>query len=144
MFCYLDFHCYFEANGRNHIHFRLIQVLKNSTAWHFSLSHHLLASWNLYIPRTLRSRRANAHLLIKFNAWTCQRLLNWNPTLKLTIVLIWKTPSCLKFGKTPCCRKFATKKLWVWAANDACFPWVLIWVVLGAMILVKSTAMHSG
>ena len=31
----LDFHCYFEANGQNHIHFRLIQVLKNSMAWHF-------------------------------------------------------------------------------------------------------------
>ena len=30
----LDFLCYFEANGQNHIHFRLIQVLKNSMAWH--------------------------------------------------------------------------------------------------------------
>ena len=35
MFCYLDFRCYFEANGQNHIHFRLIQVLKNSMALHF-------------------------------------------------------------------------------------------------------------
>ena len=35
MFSYLDFRCYFEANGQNHIHFRLIQVLKNSMAWHF-------------------------------------------------------------------------------------------------------------
>ena len=32
MFCYLDFRCYFEANGENHIHFRLIQVLKSSMA----------------------------------------------------------------------------------------------------------------
>ena len=32
MFCYLDFRCYFEANGQNHIHFRLIQFLKNSIA----------------------------------------------------------------------------------------------------------------
>ena len=32
MFCYLDFGCYFEANGQNHIHFRLIQFIKNSTA----------------------------------------------------------------------------------------------------------------
>ena len=30
MFSYLDFRCYFEANGQNHIHFWLIQVLKNS------------------------------------------------------------------------------------------------------------------
>ena len=35
MFCYLDFRCYFEANGQNHIHFRLIQVLKNSMTWYF-------------------------------------------------------------------------------------------------------------
>ena len=35
MFCYLDFRCYFEANGQNHIHVRLIQFLKNSIAWHF-------------------------------------------------------------------------------------------------------------
>ena len=34
MFCYLDFRCYFEANGQNYIQFRLIQVLKNSMAWH--------------------------------------------------------------------------------------------------------------
>ena len=32
MFCYLYFRCYFEANGKNHTHFRLIQVLKNSMA----------------------------------------------------------------------------------------------------------------
>ena len=28
MFCYLDFRCYFEANGQNHIQFRLMRVLK--------------------------------------------------------------------------------------------------------------------
>ena len=30
--CYLDFRCYFEANGEDHIHFRLIQFFKNSIA----------------------------------------------------------------------------------------------------------------
>ena len=30
MLPYLDFRCYFEAIGQNHIHFWLIQVLKNS------------------------------------------------------------------------------------------------------------------
>ena len=35
MSCYVDFCCYFVANGQNHIHFQLIQVLKNSMAWHF-------------------------------------------------------------------------------------------------------------
>ena len=61
----------------------------------FSLSHHVLASWNLYILfPVLRSRRANAHLLVRFNTWTSQRLLNWHPIPKLTIVLIRKD-SCV-------------------------------------------------
>ena len=65
-------------------------------AWHdiFLLSHHLLESWNLYIPRVAGPK--NAHLLVKFNAWTSQRLLIWNPIPKLTIVLT----VCLKFVKT--------------------------------------------
>ena len=119
MFCYLDFCCYFEANGQNHIHFRLIQVLKNSMAWHFLLSHHLLESWNLYIPRVAGPK--NAHLLVKFNAWTSQRLLIWNPIPKLTIILIWKTPACLKFVKTSnrAVENLPQRKLWVWEANDA-------------------------
>ena len=51
-------------------------------AWHdiFSHSHRPLASWNLYIVR-VAGRRANAHLLVKFNAWMSQRLLNSNPQL---------------------------------------------------------------
>ena len=79
----------------------------------------------------LRSRRANAHLLVKFHAWTSQRLLNWNAIPKLTIVPIWKTPTCLKFGTTsyPAVENFPQRKLWVWAANDA----RTIWVVRGAM-----------
>ena len=67
----------------------------------------------------LRSRRANTHLLVRFNTWTSQRLLNWNPIPKLTIVLIWKTPACLKFGKTSnrAVENFPQRKLWFWAAN---------------------------
>ena len=85
----------------------------------FSLSHHLLARWNLYISR-VAGWRANAHLLVKFNAWTNQRLLIWNPIPKLTIVLIWKTPACLKFVKTSnrAVENLPQRKLWVWAAND--------------------------
>ena len=58
-------------------------------------------------PVVLRSRRANAHLLV-------------NPILKLTIVLIWKTPACLKFGKTSnrAVENLPQRKLWVWAEND--------------------------
>ena len=61
-----------------------------------------------------RSRRENAHLLV-------------NPILKLTIVLIWKTPACLKFGKTfnRAVKNLPQRKLWVWAGNDARF--IRIW-----------------
>ena len=85
-------------------------------AWHdiFLLSHHLLESWNLYIPRVAGPK--NAHLLVKFNAWTSQRLLIWNPIPKLTIVLIWKTPAYLKCGK----KIFHKEDSWVWAVNNAC------------------------
>ena len=111
MFSYLDFRCYFEANGQNHIHFWLIQVLKNSMTWYF-LTFRPLSSKLEFVYSVslviLRSRRENAHLLI-------------NTILKLTIVLIWKTPPCLKFGKTSnrAVKKLPQRKLWVWAANDA-------------------------
>ena len=94
-------------------------------AWHdiFSLSHHLLASWNLYIPRVAgsKSKCSSSRLLVKFNAWTSQRLLNRNQIPKSTIVLTWRTPACLKFVKTSnrAVENLPPKKLWVWAANDA-------------------------
>ena len=111
MFSYLDFRCYFEANGQNHIHFWLIQVLKNSMTWYF-LTFRPFSSKPEFVysvsPVILRSRRENAHLLV-------------NPIPKLTIVLIWKTPPCLKFGKTSnrAVKNLPQRKLWVWAANDA-------------------------
>ena len=63
----------------------------------FSLSDHFPASWNLYIPVILGSQRENAHQASR----QVQRLDDPVPKWKLTIVLIWKTSSCLKFGKTP-------------------------------------------
>ena len=44
MFSYLDFRCYFEANGQNHIQFWLIKVLKNSMTWYFLTSSRPLSS----------------------------------------------------------------------------------------------------
>ena len=105
----------FEANDQNHIHFRHMEVIE----WHdiFSLWHHFLASWNLYtVSPVLQGQRANAHLLAKFNASTSQKLLIWNPIPELTIVLIWKTPACLKCGK----KIFHKEDSWVWAVNNAC------------------------
>ena len=79
------------SNGQNHIHFWLIQVLKNSMTCYFltfrSRSSKLEFVYSGVSPVMLRSRKENAHLLV-------------NPIPKLTIVLIWKTPPCLKFGKT--------------------------------------------
>ena len=91
----------------------------------------------------LRSRRANAHLLVRFNTWTSQRLLNWNPILKLTIVLIWKTPACLKFGKksNSAVENLLQRKLRVWAANDANFPVFLFELFLAQWSLVKCNAL---
>ena len=94
----------------------------------------------------LRGRRANAHLLVKSNAWTSQRLLNWNPIPKLTIVLIWKTTACLKFVKTShrAVENLPQRKLWVWAANDARFHRVFIWVVRGAIPWVPEVFLSCG
>ena len=60
------------------------------------------------VAEILRSRRENAHLLV-------------NPIPKLTIVLIWKSPACLKFGKTSnrVVKNLPQRKLWAWAGNDA-------------------------
>ena len=99
------------SNGQNHIHFWLMQVLKNSMTWYF-VTFRLLSSKLEYVysafPVMLRSRRENAHLLV-------------NPIPKLTIVLIWKTPPCLKFGKTSNrdVKNLPQGKLWVWASNNA-------------------------
>ena len=113
MFSYLDFCCCFEANGQNHIHFWPIQALKNSMAWHFLTFRSLSSKLEfVYPPWSFGVRRVIAHFLVKFNAWTSQRLLK-------SIVLIWKTPTCLKFGKNSnrVVENFPQRKLWVWAAN---------------------------
>ena len=83
LFCYLDFRCSFEANDQNHIHFCLIQVLKNGMALHFvTFRSPVQANQNsVYIPRDLaaesKSKRSSSR--VKFNAWTSQRLLKSNP-----------------------------------------------------------------
>ena len=101
MFCYLDFRCYFEANGQNHIHFRLMQVLKNSMAWHFLTFTSPPSKLEFVNPPCCGvEEQMLISVLVKFNAWASQRLLKLNPIPKITIVLIWKTPACLKFGKT--------------------------------------------
>ena len=97
-------------------------------AWHdiFSLSDHFPASWS--IPRDLAesSRRENAHLLV-------------NPIPKLTILLIWKTPPCLNFGKTSnrAVKNLPQRKLWVWAANDARSRKNLITPNFGERVLLR-------
>ena len=121
MLCYLDVRCYFEVKITSiFFSYRFLRI-----AWYdiFSLSDHFRSFQQTGIcisPVTLRrSRSANAHLLTMLNAWTSQRLLKSNP--KFTIVLIWKSPPCLKLGKTSnrAVENLPQRKLWVWAANDA-------------------------
>ena len=96
------------SNGQNHIHFWLIQVLKNSMTWYFLTFRPLSSKLEFVYSVFPVIRRENAHLLV-------------NPTPKLTIILIWKTHPCLNFGKTSsrAVTNLPQRKLWVWAANDA-------------------------
>ena len=69
-------------------------------------------------PVIFRSQKSN--LLIFLSSLTPGRVKgSWNPIPKLTIVLTWKTPTCLKFGKTSnrAVENLPQRKLWVWAAN---------------------------
>ena len=117
----------------------------------FSHFHIAFLQAGICISPVLRGPRANAHLLVKFNAWMSRRLLNWNPIPKLTIILIWKTPACLKFVKTcnGAVENLPQRKLWVRAANYACshppnFIVLLFELFLAQCILVKTSAVHSG
>ena len=107
----------------------------------FSLSHHLLASWNLYIPRVAESKSkcSSSRKVYKFNAWTSQRLLKSNPS---------KTSS-------RAVENLLQRKLCV--SSERCtlsptgLPRVFIWVVRRAMNSGKKwrsalwlNAMHSG
>ena len=121
MFSYLDFRCYFEANGQNHIHFWLIQVLKNRMARDFLAFRSLSSKLEFVYPQW--SCGVEEQMLIFSLRLTPGRVKgSLNPIPKLAIVLIWKTPSCLKFGKTSnsAVQNLPQRKLWVWAANDAC------------------------
>ena len=117
MFSYFHFCSYFKANGQNHIHFRLIQVLKNSIAWHFLTFTSPSSKLEFVYPPCCG---VEEQMLIFSSSLTPGRVKgSWNPIPKLTIVLIWKTPSCLKFGKTSnhAVENLPQRKLWVWTAN---------------------------
>ena len=51
--CKTCFHCYFDANGQNHVHFWLIQVLKSGIAWHFLTFRPLSSQLEFVHPRDL-------------------------------------------------------------------------------------------
>ena len=79
MFSYLDFCCYFEAKspkGQNHIHLRLMHVLKEQHSMTFSQFQITFQPAGICIsPMILGSRRANAHLLF----WISQRFFKSSP-----------------------------------------------------------------
>ena len=123
MSSYLDSCCYFETNGQNYIHFRLIHVLKNSMAWHFLTFRSLSSKQKFVYPPW--SCGVEEQMLIfssTLTTLTPGRVKgSCNPIPRLTIVLIWKTPASLKFGKTSnrALENLPQRKLWVWAANDS-------------------------
>ena len=97
---------------------------------------------------------------LTLDVWRVKGL--WNPIPSLSIVLIWKSPACLKFGKISnfSVENLPQRKLWVGAANemhalrqefDSTELSVFICVVRGAMLSGKKwrsalwlNAMHSG
>ena len=91
-----------------------------------------IASWFFCLHLRLRRRSRKQ----KRKNYSC-------PIPKLTIVLIWKTPACLKFGKTSNCavENLLQRKLWVWAANDANLPVFLFDLFVAQCTLVKSNAL---
>ena len=114
MFCYLNFCCYFEANGQNHIHFQLIHVLKNSMAWYFLTITAPSSKLEFVYPLCCRVEEQ-----MPFNAWTSQRLFKSNLQVNHRTHLKDCTPACLKFGKTshPAVENLShrTAQKWHWA-----------------------------
>ena len=114
----------------------MVKVTSNSDsyrflriAWHdiFSLSDHFPASWNLYIPSDRAESKSK-----------CSSSRQSNLEV-ITIELIWKTPACLKFGKTSnrAVENLPQRKLWVWAANDARSHKNLITPNFGERVLLR-------
>ena len=95
MFCYLNFCCYFEGNGQNHIHFQFIQGLKNNMAWHFLTITALCSKLEFVYPPCCQVKEQ-----MLFNAWTSQKLFKSNPRVNHPTHLKDCTHACLKFGKT--------------------------------------------
>ena len=139
-----------EAISQNHIHFPLIQVLKNSMTWHFLTFTSPSSKVEFLYPRPCCG--VEEQMLIFSSSLTHEPVKGcWNPIPKLTIVLIWKTPACLKFGKisNSAVKNLLQRKLWVRAANDARshpqdFLVFLFEFFVAQWILVKSSAVHSG
>ena len=90
MFCYLNFCCYFEANGQNHIHFQLIHVLKNSMAWYFLTITAPSSKLEFVYPPCCRVKEQ-----MPVNAWTSQRLFKSNPQVNHRTHLKDCTPAYL-------------------------------------------------
>ena len=152
MFCYLDYRCYFGANGQNHIHFWFIQVLENSMAWHFLpfISPSSKVEF-VYSPccRRSKSKCSSSRQVI---AWTSQRLLNSEiQSLSKPSYSSQRLLRVLHLVKTSIrvVENLPQRKLWVWAANDARFhpPNFLVFsleLFVAQCILAKSGIGYSG
>ena len=148
MFCYLDFRCYFEANGQNHIHFRLIQVLKNSMAWHFLTFTSPSSKLEFVYPPCCG---VEEQMLIFSSGLTPGRVKGSWIEIQSPSYPSYSSERLLKFGKTSnrAVENLPQRKLWVWAANDAHshstnFLVFFFELCVAQCILVKNGALHSG
>ena len=90
----------------------------------FAFSQRLFLNWLLTVTE---KKLTNGHKRTKILAdnrkshYPIETLVkgSWNAIPKLTIVLVWKTPACLKFGETSnrAVENLPQRKLW--AAHDA-------------------------
>ena len=143
MFCYLDFLFWSEAISQNHIHFPLIQVLKNSMSWHFLTFTSPSSKLEFVHPSCCG---VEDQMLIFSSSLTPRRVKgSWNPISKLTIVLMWKTPACFKFGKTSNrAENSESEQQTMHDLTHRTSSCLLFELCVAQCILVKSGAVHSG
>ena len=118
---YLDFRCYFEANGQNYIHFPLIQVLKNRRTWHFLTFTSPSSKLEFVYPPC---SWVEEQMLMFSSSLTLRRVKgSWNPIRKLTM-MSYSSERLLRvlnlIRPLTVLKKICHKgNSWVWAANDA-------------------------
>ena len=120
---------------------------KNSKAWHFLTFRSFSSKLEfVVIPCDLILwSEDHAHLLVKFDVWTSQRLLKSNPQVCHHTHLKDSCMSQLYNLVRPlnnAVEIFLQRKSWVWAANNACLK--SHWTSASACLFGNNKSSHSG